>query len=271
MNIRTLAVIILGLVACLLQCSSSTGPKDDPNSAFQKLLDLTPRPDREAELAALWLSGELVAPESLYLQIRDAYSQIRSDYADVPLVSRGIEFAMREVEGNLIIDLNADAIARIRAGVFTEFDSLNTLLRIERVDTSGLSGSIYPHVKIYFKGRLHPRRLIEMYSQLDGVLYADTYRTQPPMSNFYPWYVDGELVFLLYYMGSPSFIMIDGEQYCYFKPDGNGYNLVGTFILKDLEIPEWWDEIKYAHCAFMGYDDEVCDIFNWFNQYRRPE
>ena len=265
---RTLAVILLiGLIICIIQCSSSTGPEDDADSELNKLLNLTPRVDREAELAALWLSGDLVAPESLYLQIRDAYSQIRSEYNSFFLIQRRIGFEMQETESHIILHLDNNGVDLIRAGTHSDFNKLNQQLRTTELDTSNINNSEDPYIEVYFNGRLNPDRLIEYYQDVNFIISVEVPENSDPGSNFYPWYVDGELVFLLYNSGYPGYVNYKYEQYYYFKPDNDSYYFVGVFDLVDEVIPEWWDEIKYVRCAFMGLGDNACDAYDWLYQY----
>ena len=228
-NILVIIILLAGSLF-ILHCSSSTGPEDNGEAELQKLLDLTPRIDREAELAALWLSGDLVAPESLYLQIRDAFSQIRSEYYYFFLIARRVGFELREEESHLILHLNSAGVDLIRGGNYSDFNELNQNLHAVNIDTSNINNSEDPYIEIYFEGCLHPERLREYYQDLDGIIAAEAPDNGDPGSNFYPWYVEGELTFLLYNSGYPGYVDYKYEQYYYFKPDPTGTILSAYLI-----------------------------------------
>ena len=71
----------MGLLVIPIGCGMfPTG--DDDKVKFVNPLDLTPRENEEAELMALWLSGELVAPTDLYDSIVTELALIREQWAD---------------------------------------------------------------------------------------------------------------------------------------------------------------------------------------------
>ena len=260
--IKIFKILILTAVSILIvYCSSSTGPEPDTRTELEKLLDQTPRIDREAELAAMWLSDDLVAPESLYLAVRDGYSRIRSKYSnDIPMVEEATFFYNRDVSA-IRIFMTAEGLSEIRSGSYTAWDSLNEMLNLNGIDTSGIMYTSYSGVKLLFNGRLNPDRLEEYYDTLENVEYANRlliYTIWDDPQNFLPWIVDGKLAFLV---STPIFGQMEfpDNQFWYFKYIDGDYEYIGTFESTDSDYPDWWDEIKCAHINFNNYRMNYCD------------
>jgi len=257
-------VILIGSVI-IMHCSSSTGPEPDNRTELEKLLELTPRIDREAELAAMWLSDELVAPESLYLAIRDGYSQIRSKYSQtIPKVEEAVFFYNRDVS-TIRFYMTDEGLDEIRNGTYTSWDSLNEIFSLIEIDTSGILFTNYNSVKLIFNGRLNPDRLVEYYDSLDGLEYATRsliYTLFGSPQNFLPWIVDDKLVFLV---NTPEVFPMegDGNHFWYFKYVDDNYELIGDFSVADSIWPEWWDEIRCAHINFNYYSMDYCDSIDY--------
>ncbi len=154
---------------------------------------LTPRENREAEEAALWLSGELIAPNALYEAIKDDLAAIREAYIDsVPQLS--IEFKPWWPSSKIGMNVTEEVRQMILRGEPTSIDSLNRVFRATRMDTFRLNVGVWTIV--YFEGRLHPERLAEIYEQLDGVTSAGSDSWLGDWSNVYPWRVENGISYL---------------------------------------------------------------------------
>ena len=266
MNKLITMIIILAGSILLMHCSSSTGPEPDNRTELEKLLDLSPRIDREAELAAMWLSDDLVAPESLYLAIRDGYSRIRSKYGqEIPKVEEATFFYNRK-PSKIELYMTDEAKQQIRNGTYTAWDSLNEILPLFEIDTQDITYGALNIIYLKFDKLLNPDRLLEYYANLEGIkwIYREIYTSiWDDPQNFLPWIVDGKLAFLvstpiLGEMGVPD------NQFWYFKYTEGDYEYIGTFESTDSIWPDWWDEIKCAHINFnrfsMNYCDSIADL-----------
>ena len=261
--IKIFKILILTAVGILLvHCSSSTGPEPDTRTELEKLLDQSPRIDREAELAAMWLSDDLVAPESLYLAVRDGYSRIRSKYSNtIPKVEETVFLYNRGIS-KIKLYMTDEAREQIRNGTYTSWDSLNELLPLINIDTLNISYQSVNCVELHFDKRLNPDRLAEYFTDLDGVSSVSRDIYYSPWNvpqNFLPWIVDGKLTFLV---NTPIIGPITGIPYnhfWYFKTVDNDFEFIGDFETTDSIWPDWWDEIHCAHHNFTNYSMNYCD------------
>lgn len=242
-------------------------------SELKRQLEQTPRPDKEAELAALWLSDEIVAPESLYQQIRDGLSIIRSEYSDWDAHKidpygkfdpYGMHFRYRVEESRIKIGFTDSIVAQIRRGSYTEWDSLNALYRVTEIDTSWF-GKINPNtgsVHLKFKGRLNPDSLVHYYSRLDGINWIQIIPVPGDFSNVFPWFVNHKLAFLFRdaWGDCPAGCMY--SRFWYFKTEYTAFKFIGNFTASyDSIAPQWWQEIKHAYCKFRGHSSETCHMW----------
>ena len=250
MRHRRTAVILLAaiLIPCIwisIGCDSSTSPSKQVRSVF----DLTPRDNPEAEAAALWLSGDLVAPTDLYNELLNGYSRIRSAWADsIPELDQAV-FVSPWIPGELLVKLTDDAIAELRRGEYHDLDSLNSYYRVAQIDTHLIDFIGWMHLK--FEGRLHPERVSEDYSQVPSLLYAEPNGTWNNQAGNYPWHIDGGISYLFRYGWGDCPAGCIYNQFWYFKFKGimGSIEYVGTFVMGEDPEPDWWDEAKTAYEA----------------------
>jgi len=176
-------LLFAGLPACADDRSIIAPPPDD----CAELCD-TPRENEEAEEAALWLSGQLVAPEDLYRIIRDDLTAIRAAYLD-SIPELAIEFTPWWLVSKIGIDVTEETRQKLLAREPNAVDSLNTVFRATHMDTFRLK--VEPFVVVYFEGRLHPERLSEIYDELTEVTLATPAIRCCDWDNVYPWRIDG--------------------------------------------------------------------------------
>jgi hypothetical protein len=101
---------------------TSWGYRSDPS--------LTPRADAEAEEAALWLSGSLVAPEDLYIALLRDLSRIREQYGDSIPQLREVRYTPWEATNKISIKLLPEAYDQYTRGAYYDLDSLNALFHM---------------------------------------------------------------------------------------------------------------------------------------------
>ena len=159
---KVIILLLFAISFCLVVFSC------DDRSPVSSILDLntTPMENEEAELAAMWLSGELVAPVKLYEQIRDELFLIRSTWQD-SVTETGIVFVPFLRASYLSMGFSSATYDSILAGTYHAWDSLNSYYRME--DMSFIE--MLTHVSMIFEGRLNPILLAEAYSGLPGSRY----------------------------------------------------------------------------------------------------
>jgi hypothetical protein len=141
-----ITVLLVLLLCAVLSCSKSTR-NEGCNGDAEVPIDFAPKENEEAELAALCLSGELVASDSLYNQILSDLAAIRAAFGDT-----------------------FEVVVRV-SGEYHAWDDLNKYYQITTIRTSLTPA--YGAAVLYFHGRLHPYRLGGVYRGLPGVTYTE--------------------------------------------------------------------------------------------------
>ncbi len=155
-------LIFIVLILLIITACNNNSPTKSKSDIID--LSVTPMENEEAELAAMWLSGELVAPVDLYERIIDELQVIRGMWDDsVPEVL--IEYKPHLLPSRLNINFSQDKFDSVLSGKYNEWDDLNTCYRLDSIliDTNNLE------VEIQFKGRLNPVVLLDAYSILTDV------------------------------------------------------------------------------------------------------
>lgn len=207
-------------------------------------LSVTPREDREAEEAALWLSHELIAPEVLYQTVKNDLAAIRASYMDrIPQLE--ITFKLNWRVSYIYMRITEEGLGKIRSGIFTEFDSLNTYLRVTVMDTTRLSG--YPLIKLTFEGRLNPWRLVEFYEPLEEVVWVSPsgYASVIIPSLVYPWLIDEGMSYLF----MKTYAGCEENGFWYFRVANHNIEYVGSISCSD-SLPDWWEEAKSGYVEY---------------------
>lgn len=240
--------LVVFLIPCIwisFGCDSSTSPVKQVGTVF----DLTPRDNPEAEAAALWLSGDLVAPTDLYEDLLGGYSLIRSEFSDsIPELDQ-VVFVSPWMPGELLVKLTEDAIAELRRGEYHDLDSLNAYYRVAEVDTHLIDFIGWMH--LIFEGRLHPERLAEDYSRVPSLLYAEPNGIWSNQADNYPLLIDGGISYLFRYGWGDCPAGCINNRFWYFKvyEVSGEVEYLGTFVSPDDPEPDWWDEARINYEA----------------------
>ncbi len=192
-------IFILPIIAVLFffSCDNSTGPTHNEPLTFEENLALSPRPDAEAEEMALYLSGDLVAPQELYQRIKFALRTLRREYADsIPAVNN--HFRSIIITSTFEIVFTNEAVDSIHAGSYSMWDSLNEYYS-GMLDTSFLWAWSEWHIgDLHFRPRLNPIKLYDEYKNIDNL---GVIRPRDPIGdapNIYPWLDDdSSLIFVV--------------------------------------------------------------------------
>ena len=244
--------IALATLALFMSCGNDDRVSNPPPPDNQSTIDDTPRANREAEEAALWLSGELIAPQDLYEAIRDDLDAIRGEFLD-SIPKTAIGFFPPWVVTEIIVLPDDATWDKIRNHEPNVIDSLNTVFRATKLDTLRI-GSRYLFGIIAFEGRLHPQRLSEIYQANPGVIIADPNGYVGDWSNIYPWKHDGNMTYLFRLGGGDCPAGCTENEFWYFRRVNGTTEYAGTFVYWDEPEPDWWDEAKTAFYQFQGYN-----------------
>jgi hypothetical protein len=146
--------IAAALVLFLASCSGKKGTEPDGQDLRLEVL-----PDEEAELMALYLSGQIEAPMALYERIRNDLQTIRHDYRYIPELD-SVHFVSPVEPGFLLLEISADGLQRLLNHENPAWDSLNVLYHPS-------FDSLYQEAR--FPGRLNSSLLAEAYGKIEEV------------------------------------------------------------------------------------------------------
>ena len=148
----------------------------------------TPRENREAEEAALWLTGSLTAPDEVYSMLLGHFRDIRDEFGDQIPKLRSTPFRSSWDSQALIMTVTEQAMQRFETGEFHDLDSLNTLYGVTWIQA--LAGA--PRLLLRFEGRYNPYRLAEVYQSIACVEEGEPMffaRSPSEWGNLVPWVV----------------------------------------------------------------------------------
>ncbi|HEX5132782.1 MAG TPA: hypothetical protein VFX92_09875 [Candidatus Krumholzibacteria bacterium] len=240
-------LIPLAALALVASCGDEDRATNPPPPQDQSTIDDTPRENREAEVAALWMAGELFAPGKLYEELRDDLSAIRDEYLD-SIPETAIQFFPPWVVTQLIILPDNATWDKIRGGEPNPVDSLNVIFHATGLDTLRFS---WLWGLISYEGRLHPQRLAEIYAAQPGVIVAEPNGYGGDWDNMYPWKHDGHMTYLFRsgYGDCPAGCIF--SDFWYFRRVDGHTEYVGAYSTEnDPMAPDWWDEAKTAYDRF---------------------
>jgi hypothetical protein len=223
-----------------------------PVGPGQKLPDLsvTPMENAEAELAALWLSGEIVAPVTMYTQIDHDLEVIRNQWLDsIPEVK--IQFYPYWVPSRLSLGFDPLTYELVETGQYHAWDSLNEFYRVDTM--SFLSD--YNYVALTFKGRLNPMVLVDQYAGLPGLEYA---HTDSPIGDWPVLLIYKAPSQLKYFFRNAWGDCPSGciwSHYFYLVVEGDSAIFRGSYLPRhqDEDYPPWFDTAMTARQNYFQF------------------
>lgn len=255
-----LVSLLIGLV--LVSCSRSVSPEPQPPDELTDLIDQlleSPRPDEEAELMAMWLGTE-VAYTRDYDRIRNALKLVRDTYRNSIPQLDSIQFTYYSEVGRIYVFLTDPAVAQLRAGSYTDWDSLNTLYRAVDIDTSNIANQ--GEVSIYFKGRLKPELMGAIYAGLPSIWHYGINQLEGDRSNIYPWPDGDAMTFLLREADGDCPSGCTHSHFWYFRVINGHAELIGDYDTDSASaFPDWWSEGELGFCTYFNYRHPYCEIF----------
>lgn len=255
-------VIIISLLLFLTLTISAQGwPRDDAD------ID----PVVEAGLAALWLSDSLFAPEELADEIQNKLALLREQYSEeIPEVN--IKFQYPETPTALSLIMEPYALDKLNAGTYHEWDSLNQEFGVKDIVIDTISYyKLVVLVNLEFEDYLNTYLLSSKYLALAGVRHVRSVDWPGDWSCTYPWFVDGQMVFLIRKAWGDCPAGCMHRRYYYFICNNDQINFIGEFgtpegefetpneYRKAFQYPSWWDEIKPAICRYHRRSQDECE------------
>ncbi len=224
--------ILIVVLLCLAGCDGS-----DPGCEVEPRFELLG--DQEAELVAMCLAREFVAPDELYNQVLNDLAAIRSTFSDeVPIVTQ-IGFTPPWEPSAVLVGFDEATASKVTAGEYTAWDGLNEELSLISFNILELTGMAI----LIFEGLLHPRCLCGLYDDLPGVEYAAPNFYMGDFSNVYARIAGGGITYLFYHGAGDCPSGCTEEDYWYFVFEQGQPELVGTREDGQPE-PGWWKEAQ---------------------------
>lgn len=248
-------VSVMALIAIQSCGDETTQPQPKHEKTLEELIAGTPKANEEAELAALWLSQALIAPDTLYDQMVSALDRLRSRYQnEIPLL--GTQKFWHWWHGrSLLVQLDADASEQYRQGNFDSFDSLNSLFKGEIAGVDPDYHERFAVFQIRFAGLLNLDSLASYYGKISGVAESRCfYARRGDWPNLYPGLgLDGELTFLLRKAGGDCPAGCTENHFWYFQSEGDSVRLIGDFEeITGEDRPVWWGVASISYYRFTG-------------------
>lgn len=263
--------IIAGLLLLLLSgCSDSP---TESNQAVPDLLELTPMPNEQAELIAIWTSEQITAPLSYYNRIVKELEIIETKWGDsLEVWDDYAEWGGSIYQGDDVVFVPPWEISFLEFqtdSAYTQnvFDStyqdLYALLdSLHYIELTYNQQQYYPVTfSVTFKGRLNSKLVGERLSQIDGIISV---KIRPAMyigsiSNLYPL-IDNTSSHYFFYYGyndCPS-NCIDAQIY-YVKITSDSAYIAGSYNTEHDPVEPGWIDSLLLPVVHKWNDDE----FDW--------
>lgn len=257
-QLLTLAVVLL----CLLNsCSKSTKNESKDPDAISLPIEGTPKENEEAELMAICLSGELIAPDSLYQQIVSDLEAIRSQFGDSIEMVNNIKFSPPWAPSCLLINFDDSTGEKILQGEYDAWDELNLMYKVTQIKTRPVIPGFGCFVTLYFEGRFNPCHQADQYRVLPGVMFAEPNGIEGDGSNVYTRQIEGAITYLFRfaYGDCPSGCIV--SEFWYFVVNQGEPEYLGYFKYRRDPEPDWWEEAEQNwenHCGLDRYLNRLC-------------
>jgi hypothetical protein len=251
--INIVRLVSIFLVLSSLTCCSYKLVSDEGISP-------SPKSSREAELIALCLWEGLFPPDDFVERVQSDLAAIRSAYGgEIQAINR-ITFVPPWVPGELLVGFDDATLKEVANGTYhgndNAWDKLNKQFEAE-IDTSSLKlGG--RSIKLHFKEKLHPCRLIEdFYRQafLPGIKYIQPNYRYGDSPQIYARKTGDKISYLFRNAwGDCPAGCIESEYWYFIADDGVKPVYMGYFApRKASPEPEWWNEAKQNIELYRGW------------------
>lgn len=221
----------------------------------------TPRPNIEAELMAMWLSGAIIAPDDLYKEIAGDLGIIRGEYKNsIPKVM--ISFVFGAWQSRLDIRFGSDLTEAYRKGEFHDWDSLNGYYRVDAIDTTAIGPTLL--ARLHFEGNLNPFVLEEIYRKnIPGAKYTRVEYLMGDWPNVFPWEIDGKRAYFFRDGWDDCFNGCLSEDVYAFVEEDTAFKFIGMYSdTADVQpMYLWMTDYRDAYNRFTGYHNYIDSLY----------
>lgn len=212
-------LVLFASIAISIGCSErrSLYPVEDPLAVI--LHD--PFEDSEAEELALELSGEFIAPESLYIRLHSDLTRIRSEWGDsVPIVLRQT-YQFRYVPGEVVLFLHDEFNTTEWLMRATELDLIRSQYGFDSVEVTE------NRITLRSRYRINTRYLLAKFERLPGICWGQT--TYTSRDAFGAAQVGDTVDYIFLIPGICSYVC-SPSRYYWFSSDGDNVDYVGLMV-----------------------------------------
>jgi len=235
-RVALVAILVFHLIVSCSKSTKNPSRTDDTETP----VDFSPKENEEAELVALCLSGELIAPDTLYDDVLHDLTAIRAEFGDTLQAVNAIEFRPPWWRVSyLLMAFDESAAQLIADGQYHAWDQLNEYYHVTEIKIGG-HGCVW----LVFDGRLNPYRLAEQYEVLPGVLYAEPNFRDGDGPNVYARQTDLGFSYLFRYARGDCPVECTYNEYWYFVCEDDGPVFIGHWVFRHEPEPEWWQEAR---------------------------
>lgn len=234
----------------------------DPHDTIVDPFDLSPRPNREAEEAALWVSGQLIAPSEMYETLKHDFRLIRDQWKDSMEVwgeftrdfghggdtTTGIQFIApwhTYVITFSVSVLNSGAFINRTDSLWSHL--LDTLcvdsFSYEKFD--GIPDKYW--FNCYFTKRLHPLVVKQYLERLEQVISVDVHGLVGDYAVMLPYPRDNQTQYFLDFTWGDCELGCTEHNVCYFGIESDSAVLIDrycTLEYPDRPVPDWGNDLR---------------------------
>ena len=220
----------------------------NPDIVKKPDFSLTPRPDGEAELVTLQLTGQLLAPTNVYNKVVKELKIIRETWSD-SIEHVNIVFEPFWRESFIRVRATPETFDSMMANKYHYWDSLNAYFPLDSVSLRSVPSIDVWSASMHFKGRLNSLRLIDSYAGLPLVRSIDTdYRWLGDYPMLLPLRIEGKNKYFFRYAYGDCYNGCIYSEIYYFTVGNDSAYYHGVFIPYpgDSPRPSWADTALQA-------------------------
>ena len=198
----------------------------------------------EAQLMALFLTGDLQPTESYVTDLRQDLQRIRNNVSSAFPEVLNIDFMPPWFPGRVSLGFIGEYVDSIRDVSYSEWDSLNDSFSVYRIHSFlDFGESIY--CDLFADSLLHPKRMAEQYYHLNGVDYASPSFWGGDRSNIYPLQYPSMRTYLVRFGDGDCESGCYLNKYWYFRVRNSSVEFIGYWdATSNAPSPNWWNEAE---------------------------
>ena len=250
---------LLSFIFLISSCQKNVGVLDfDSDNEQRIILNYSKSDSIEAIEFAIWLSGELEAPDSLVTELLYNLNYLRYKFGSAfPIVNDAGRFLPPWKLSQVSCKVDSTTARLINDDVYMGWDILPLSLHPDNIIQypDNLGWCLIGFNEIY-----HPNRLSESYSTLLGFIICEPNRMDFAGLSGYPFFPainNGTISYLYPYPAGMT------QYYYYFESEGEEPRFIGMWDRINEAEPDWWPEARKNIEKFEEWDSHI--FITYFN------